>query len=162
MAKREYDFGIVRVREEADEAAEGDGEVPPEDQALAPGVPRLRSLRDGGWDLPQLPLPSRERRERRRRGRRGGTHETAATRRPPLPNPLPRGERELVLEAVLAMPGEELRMRPLGLAPRHQRLARGIDHCGDARRIIDLPRHQDLELVGQANQPPVKDPVRRA
>ncbi|MBX7499918.1 hypothetical protein K3181_00500 [Qipengyuania sp. YG27] len=47
---REYDFGIVWEGEEVDEAAEGDGDAPSEDQAPAPGVPRLRSLRDGGWD----------------------------------------------------------------------------------------------------------------
>lgn len=67
-----------------------------------------------------------------------------------------------MLEAILAMPGEEGRMRSLSFARGRHRLAGAVDDRLHAGQVVDLPRDHDVEIVRQTDQPPIEHPVRRA
>ena len=61
----------------------------------------------------------------------------------------------------LAVPRQELRMRPVGLDRRRLELARGIDDRLDTLAVVDLAVHDNLEIIPEADQPPIKYPMRR-
>ena len=52
-------------------------------------------------------------------------------------------------------------MRPVGLDRRRLELARGIDDRLDTLAVVDLAVHDNLEIIPEADQPPIKHPMRR-
>ena len=65
-----------------------------------------------------------------------------------------------VLEAVLAMPFQEMRMGALKRAAGRKRAGGFVDEGPNAFWVIDLPRNHNFELVRQADQPTIEHPVR--
>lgn len=61
-----------------------------------------------------------------------------------------------MLETVLAMPGQEMRVRPFTRPGRSQCAAALVDDRSDAVDIVSLPGNQDLEIVLQADQAAVE------
>jgi hypothetical protein len=66
-----------------------------------------------------------------------------------------------MLEAVLAMPTQEMGMRTLKHPLRRNRASASVDEGSHSIGIIRLPGDQDLQIIRQADQAPVKHPVRR-
>lgn len=60
------------------------------------------------------------------------------------------------------MPLQEMRGRALRNAAWRERMAGVVDHGAHALLIIDLPRDQDFQIVGEADQPTVEHPVHRS
>lgn len=67
-----------------------------------------------------------------------------------------------VLETVLAMPLQEMGMRPLQRALRRKRPAAPVDQGADTVLVIGLARDEDLHIIPKADQPAVEHPMRRA
>jgi hypothetical protein len=65
----------------------------------------------------------------------------------------------LVLETLLPMPGEEMRVRPIHRPRRRQRAPALVDQAPHAVRIIYLPRHKNVEFVRKPDQPAI-EPIR--
>jgi len=63
---------------------------------------------------------------------------------------------------MLAMPPEKRRMWPQPQLLGHQRPPRRIEDRLDPRPVVDLPRHQDVELIRKPDQPAVEHPMRGA
>lgn len=65
-----------------------------------------------------------------------------------------------MLEAMLAVPPNELWMRPISLSLWHQYSAGGIDDRSDAVGIVRLPRNDDPHVVVQPDQTAIEHPMR--
>lgn len=70
--------------------------------------------------------------------------------------------RHSLLETMLAMPTQEVWMRPLECPRRHDRASGPVYQPSYTLWIIGMPRNQDVEVIGQADQATVEHPVRRA
>ena len=64
-----------------------------------------------------------------------------------------------MLEAILAVPCQKLRMGPILQTDRRHREARAIDEGTNAIRIVRLAGNQDLKIISEANQASVKHPM---
>src|ERR1700712_2551886 len=62
---------------------------------------------------------------------------------------------------MIAMPLQEMRMRPVRHTSRRKRTPGFIDYRSYLLRIVGLSRNQYLQVVGQTNQTAIKHPMRR-
>ena len=68
----------------------------------------------------------------------------------------------LLLEAVRAVPLQEMGVRPIGGAGRRGGIAARVDDPADGVGIIGLARYEDGKIIGERQQPAVEHPVRGA
>jgi hypothetical protein len=68
----------------------------------------------------------------------------------------------LLLEAVLAVPSDELQMWTVRITLRQDGLLAGVDDGPDAVGVVCLTRHQYAHIVIQTNEPAIEHPVRGA
>lgn len=67
-----------------------------------------------------------------------------------------------MLEAVLSMPSQKVRVRTIEGADGGQSATGSVDHRVQAVRVVRLARHKDLEVVREADQPPIEHPTHGA
>ena len=66
-----------------------------------------------------------------------------------------------LLETVLPMPTQEVRMRTLERPLRGNCASAPIDEGAHAIGVVGAPGYQHVDIVRQTDQPPVEHPVRR-
>src|SRR4051794_11665012 len=72
------------------------------------------------------------------------------------------GRRALLLETVVAMPIQKMRVR-MFRTPQRRKCATGlVDKCAHCVLVIRLPRNQYLQVIRQADQSAIEHPVRCA